>query len=68
MDDRERIQELNKRLREMERCDVTTWERPILEVARQALSAEISALARNVSRWDQMFRKPVLAGNRCSGA
>jgi len=59
MGDRERIHELSRRLREMERRDVATWERPILEVARQALSAEIRTLARNLSRWDQMFRKPV---------
>lgn len=64
MDDRERIQELTRRLRDMERRQVTAWERPILEVARQALAAEICVLARNLSRWDQMFRKPVLAGNR----
>jgi len=62
MSDRERIQNLSRRLREMERRDVASWERPILEVARAALLAEISALARSVARWDKMFGKPAIAG------
>lgn len=65
MNDRERIQELNQRLRQMEQIDkreVASWQRPILEVAREALLAELSALARSVARWDQLFRKPVMSG------
>lgn len=63
MSDRERIQKLSRRLREIERREVASWQRPILEVAREALLAEISALARSVARWDKMFRKPVMASN-----
>lgn len=67
MSDRERIDELSQRLREMERRDAATWERPILEVAREALLAEISVLGQSIARWDKMFRKPVMkpvvAGN-----
>ena len=58
MSDRERIQRLSQRLHEMEQREVANWERPILEVARQALRAEITALGRNVARWDKMFRRP----------
>ncbi len=58
MSDSERIQKLSQRLREMEQRKVATWERSILEVARQALLAEITTLGRSAARWDKMFRRP----------
>jgi hypothetical protein len=63
MSDREKIQKLNQRLREIEQRNVASWEQPILAVAREALLAEISTLARSVARWDKMFRKPVVASS-----
>ena len=64
MTDRDKIQKLNERLQEMERRTVAHWERPILEVARHALLAEISALGRSLARWDKMFRRPQTADAR----
>lgn len=47
----ERIQKLNKRLQEMDRRAVPSWERPILEVARQALLQEIATIGVEAARW-----------------
>jgi len=55
----ERIRKLEARLLEMERRTVPVWERPILEVARLALSQEIARLSRQVAQWDRLIYVPV---------
>jgi hypothetical protein len=47
MSDREKTQELNRKLQVLEQRPVTNWERPILEVARR------------FARWNQMIPSPV---------
>ncbi len=59
MSDREKIQELNRKLHALEQRSVTNWERPILEVARQAILQEIATLGRQFTRWNQMIPRPV---------
>ena len=59
MSDRDKIQKLNRRLHDLEQRSVTNWERPILEVARQAILQETANIGRQFSRWNQMIPRPV---------
>lgn len=48
MNDREKLTVLEGRLAELERRPARSWERPILEVARLAIEAEISEIGRRL--------------------
>ena len=53
MSDHEKIQMLSQRLEDIERRNVPNWQRPIVDVARQALEQEIATLGRQISRWQR---------------
>ena len=43
---------------DLESGEVPEWERPIIEVAREAILCQWAALARSLARWQQEFRVP----------
>ncbi len=50
MNDREKLDLLERRLRCIQSQSVPEWQRPILEVARQAIEAELTDLGRRLVR------------------
>ena len=51
MSDIDRIRILNERLRQIEERRVPNWQRPIVEVARDAILQEIASVGQRIERW-----------------
>lgn len=58
MTDRERLSELLMRLARLESLAVDPWEKPIHDVARLAIEAEITQIGQRLGRRDYWRRRP----------
>jgi hypothetical protein len=54
MSDLDKIQLLLRRLEELEHRIVPDWQKPIVEVARQALESKLTELGRRLRRYDYL--------------